>query len=195
MNGKKTETEKGKKTRSRIAKNAIKLINEQGYDQTKVQDICKATDIGVGTFYHYYRSKEDILVNYIREESKEIMDFYRSLKDYSSIEKLRQVLYFQLDYYYIKGKEIIKRIIEAELHNGSYQLTNYSIAEIIYDCVQAGREKGEFTQLFTVRELQDLVLFYWTGLLFHWLQSAERIENKEVFSQKIEEIVKFVSRR
>ncbi len=40
---------------------AERLFTERGYEDTAVSDIVRAINVGQGTFYHYFRSKEDIL--------------------------------------------------------------------------------------------------------------------------------------
>lgn len=40
---------------------AERLFMEKGYEDTAVSDIVREINVGQGTFYHYFRSKEDIL--------------------------------------------------------------------------------------------------------------------------------------
>lgn len=45
-------------TRLRLREVAYRLISEQGVDATSIQQITDAADIGFGTFYNYYATKE-----------------------------------------------------------------------------------------------------------------------------------------
>ncbi len=47
--------------RQELIEAAERLFTERGYDDTAVSDIVKEIKVGQGTFYHYFRSKEDIL--------------------------------------------------------------------------------------------------------------------------------------
>ena len=40
---------------------AERLFTERGYEDTAVSDIVREIKVGQGTFYHYFKSKEDIL--------------------------------------------------------------------------------------------------------------------------------------
>ena len=40
---------------------AESLFEKKGYDSTAVSDIVKKIKVGQGTFYHYFKSKEDVL--------------------------------------------------------------------------------------------------------------------------------------
>ena len=44
-----------------IVESAVKLFTQKGYQETTVADIMSEADLGIGTFYNYFQSKEDIL--------------------------------------------------------------------------------------------------------------------------------------
>lgn len=48
-------------TRLRISEAAMKLLKNTSYDSLKITDICKEANVSVGTFYHYFESK-DIMI-------------------------------------------------------------------------------------------------------------------------------------
>jgi AcrR family transcriptional regulator len=48
-------------TRERIFRAALKLFSEQGFFETRVEDITEAADVGKGTFFNYFPSKEHLL--------------------------------------------------------------------------------------------------------------------------------------
>ena len=49
-------------TRKRLLSTAIRLMKEQGFDALTVEAIAVAADVGKGTIYNYFRTKEDIVV-------------------------------------------------------------------------------------------------------------------------------------
>jgi AcrR family transcriptional regulator len=48
-------------TRERIFRAALKLFAERGYLDTTIEDITEAADVGKGTFFNYFPSKEHVL--------------------------------------------------------------------------------------------------------------------------------------
>jgi len=48
-------------TRERIFRSALQLFAEHGFMKTTVEDITETADVGKGTFFNYFRNKEDVL--------------------------------------------------------------------------------------------------------------------------------------
>lgn len=49
-------------TRIRITQAAMELFKTATIESVKIQDICNAASVSTGTFYHYFSSKEQIIV-------------------------------------------------------------------------------------------------------------------------------------
>src|ERR1700740_3651427 len=48
--------------RERLFRAALKLFSEKGFAETTVEDITNAADVGKGTFFNYFPSKDHILL-------------------------------------------------------------------------------------------------------------------------------------
>ena len=53
-------TRKGEETKDRILATATELIHRQGYKETGLADILAASGVPKGSFYFYFKSKEDL---------------------------------------------------------------------------------------------------------------------------------------
>lgn len=54
-------------TRQAIFQAAMRMFSERGFDAPTIDEIAVAADIGKGTFYNYFASKEEILVAFMVE--------------------------------------------------------------------------------------------------------------------------------
>lgn len=54
-------TLKSMATKERIRHVALNLMRTYSIDEISVQDICSKAHVGIGTFYHYYKTKDDIV--------------------------------------------------------------------------------------------------------------------------------------
>jgi AcrR family transcriptional regulator len=50
------------KTRAAIREHALRLIGEQGYDATTVEQIAEAAEVSPSTFFRYFPTKEDVVL-------------------------------------------------------------------------------------------------------------------------------------
>ncbi len=50
------------KTRESIQREAMRLIQKQGYDKTTIEQIAAAVDVSPSTFFNYFHSKEDVVL-------------------------------------------------------------------------------------------------------------------------------------
>ena len=53
---------KKQRTRTTIQAHALRLFRERGYDNTTVEMICEAAEVGPATFYRHFPSKPDVVL-------------------------------------------------------------------------------------------------------------------------------------
>ena len=56
-------------TKQQIIDAAIKLIKQDGADQLTVRNVVAASGLSIGTFYHHFHDKDDLLMYFVKEES------------------------------------------------------------------------------------------------------------------------------
>ena len=61
---KSTKTPKGEETRRRVHEAAMALFREKGLDATTMRDVAAAAGLSLGAAYHYFPSKESIVLAY-----------------------------------------------------------------------------------------------------------------------------------
>jgi len=187
-------TKKGSQTKDRIFHAALQLIQSKGYEQTTLVDICAEANIANGTFYHYFNSKQDILVSYVQQESLDLAAFYASLDKTSYADNLIRVIDYQADYFLLKGTEFVSTFytIMLQTKHRIYDYGNFSLLEIIYDCFAAGQKAGEFSSQYTARYLQELAV----GLLYYttsaWCIAEGDLSLKATLHQQYQDLTNLV---
>jgi len=71
--GKAIERKKQEK-RSRIKDAALELFKKKGFGETAIDEIVNSADVAKGTFYLYYKNKQELLEELVSEKSKEILE-------------------------------------------------------------------------------------------------------------------------
>jgi AcrR family transcriptional regulator len=82
---------KKQKTRWAIQEHALRLFAQQGYDATTVEQIAEAAEISPSTFFRYFKTKEDVV---IQDRYDEVMaELIRTAPpDLSPLEVIRHAL-------------------------------------------------------------------------------------------------------
>lgn len=66
-------------TRERIMEAALELFARYGFKKTTVDDIARESGVGKGTVYLYFSSKEEIALEVMRDQNRQIHDKLRAL--------------------------------------------------------------------------------------------------------------------
>ncbi len=66
-------------SRARIIEAGIRLFSERNIDAVTVDEIAAAADVGKGTIYNYFRTKEDIVVAFMAGVEREVQAKLRDL--------------------------------------------------------------------------------------------------------------------
>ena len=187
------KTPKGAKTKQRILEASISLIKQKGFNQVTLQDMCKASKVAPGTFYHYFTSHTDILIEILRVEGKELVAYYESIKSIASpLQKLQLILSYQLEYFEKKGKEVVSQLYQLELSTpASSTDQTFSIEEILpvrniieelyAEAQQSGELPTTIESAYASAVCVSLLLYY----SMQWLRSPDTRPLAEYVSEPL----------
>ena len=71
--------------KNEIIDTASHIFAQKGYDKTSVNDILNAIGIAKGTFYHYFKSKEEVLDAVIAKATELIVERVEAVADNSGL--------------------------------------------------------------------------------------------------------------
>jgi AcrR family transcriptional regulator len=88
-----------RETRKRILESALSLFREKGFDQVSIDEITSAAGVSKGSFYTYFQTKSDIII----EEFRLIDDYYQKkesaiMHSPDAASRLIAFTKYQLDY-------------------------------------------------------------------------------------------------
>lgn len=99
MSDRRTLSDKGERTRQHVLTTALGLFRKRGFEATTMRDIAEAAGLSLGAAYHYFRSKQDVVMAHYRDMQRESEDRVRSsMSGASSMqERLAAVMHTRLD--------------------------------------------------------------------------------------------------
>jgi len=182
-----------KATRKKIYNTAMELIAEKGYENITVEEICKNAGVAKGSFYYYFKSKND----FIAETYKTIDEDYETLvssdfKDITTCEKILKTVLFQAGVAVEKGLAQTIAIYQSQLVTG----TEYFISEDRYffktmsKFISEGQKNGEITSQIKTEEIVRTILSIARGQVYDWCLHEGRYDIMEIMKTRFELIIK-----
>ena len=68
-------------TRSKLIRAGREVIGEKGVDAATIHEITETADVGRGSFYNFFETKEDLVAAVIAESIDELVRFERSIEE------------------------------------------------------------------------------------------------------------------
>lgn len=153
------------------------LFSSGGFKDTNVSDITKMAGIGVGTFYNYYSSKEQLFLEIFMKENEKLKKSFESVElDSDPVKAVLQIL--SLNYEGLNSNPILKEWNNRELfgkleklfseQNGAKsisELMNSSTMELIKTWKAEGKIRNDLDD--------DIILAIFTAIPYVDLHREE----------------------
>jgi len=179
------------KTRAEIYNIAVALMEKQGFANTTIQEISKRAGVSIGTFYHYFRSKEDIFLDLFKKadeyfETTVAAKISQASDSGGSAEELI-VLYFR---YYAKYN--FKRGIAniSQLYNTKNKLfarKGRYMQTLLSELIARGQASQELSSEMTPDEATEYLFIASRGVIYDWCihEASYNLEQKMESYMKI----------
>ena len=176
------------RTKKKLYQSATKLIEKYGYDNVTIEDICNKSGVSVGAFYHYYKSKTDIIVEFFRKIDDYYIETVTPELTGKASEDIETFFRYYAKFHVDQGIDHTNRILRIEgdffLDKSRYMYTK--LRELITDA----QAEGSFDKDFDPDQIVDYLIVLARGLLFDWALS----HGEHDLGGKMETFIKFAKR-
>lgn len=87
---------KSRETKERIFRAAKHILQKKGYEELSIKNICEEAGVSNGSFYHHFKTKDDLLSYYIEDQPRVNPDYLAVPK--SAREVKRAIIEVYLNY-------------------------------------------------------------------------------------------------
>jgi TetR/AcrR family transcriptional regulator, cholesterol catabolism regulator len=136
--------------RKEIFAASVHLFLEKGFNETSMREIAAAAGIGKSTLYDYYKSKDEILVSYYKNELKIITAKAEKIynQEINNAEKLTRIMEMHLEYLLENKKHFWKLSLEAQRLSlegqQEIQVKRHFYQDLLQKIVEEGIRQDEF---------------------------------------------------
>lgn len=157
------------KRRAEIIETVLPLLESTPFDELGVTEICRYADISVGTFYHYFAKKTDLIVGLLGLiDAYFINEVFPKMTAKNEAENLRIFAHHWALYVAEHGLERSRLISSAEPSdyyvNGERRETGVRLEELF----GRGQERGQLRCTESPKRLAELFLLVLRGVCVDW---------------------------
>ena len=93
--------------KQKIIDTTIGLVRKHGADAVTVRSVCEAANLSIGTFYHYFANKDDLLMYFVREASFDSFELTTPLADIAG--RVAELYMLLIERYQSLGVDFMKQ--------------------------------------------------------------------------------------
>ena len=209
LGGRCLERKKGKKNqkRKKILDKAWELFRKNGYEETKVEDITRELGVSKGSFYTYFKTKDEVLyeiLERIKKENEERISKINVNQEPSKI--LEDYVISKMNYIVkllnnMKISSINRNLSNSKLENFFEELKKVSIEFIKKNIVEkfnkinGNKYNLEIISEFVYLAIEEFLYNEFVLKNFKNLESSDliNIENTDEFVNSLKEVIKFIN--
>ena len=196
-------SKKSDETRQRILDASIELFRENGFGGVSVEDITKKSGTSVGSFYHHFESKDELVLIFLQITREHDYEDYETtvmaseeFAKKNELERLKDFLFFSTNANRAIGEEFLRVAITCMLcAESDYLAYKYSLdterhfAVITKRLIQEGQEAGYIRTDMSVEEVFWLVDVFVNGLEERWFLSRGRQPSVQKVSDSLDDFL------
>lgn len=168
---------RSQQVKNQIFQAAMELMREYGYEYVTVANVCSRAGISVGSFYHHFGSKDELLAYYFDAGYEKYWEEYESKLTGDFIEDVVVVYSMYSEYCMDQGLQFIKNFYtpnNKSLYLGDFTKSGEKHLPIMkksYVILQEAQKRGEIKPGEDLKQLTEDLCMLEKGLIFEWALS------------------------
>lgn len=182
MEKKLTRKEQALNTKKNIYEAAITLVQEKGFENVSIEDITTRANTAKGTFYLYFRSKQDLIYHTIDMYDEISFRSYEKVKDLPTFEQqLVQYLCYANEEILLIGEKILNALIGLNLtQERKFVIAEgRTVLEVLGKIVEKGLETGELSIEHSAEYYMEMIIIFMQGLDYYWCNAENGFDYVE----------------
>lgn len=156
MNNKLTNKEK-------ILAEAHKRMEDGTFESITIRQICEAADASIGSFYHHFSSKDDLVLYTYTENADYLLNNIQQLNSKNEWDNLRMYVDYQIDETLRSSLSRTRFVYTYNINHGIDPHSKHR--EILRKLLTRAKEKGQMNNNITIDEFLDFFFVIIAGTM------------------------------
>ena len=162
-------TLQAEETKKKIFNTAMDLIKIQGFENITIQDIREQAGVSVGTFYHYYKTKEDVFFELYRNADEyfegEVFPVLFE-KERTAVERILMFFRRYAGFNVSNGLEYVTQLYNTK--NKFFISRDRYMLDLLYRIISEGQSSKELRSDIGAEEMMEDLFIVSRGIIFDW---------------------------
>ncbi len=181
-----------------IKEAALRLFSARGFHNTTITQIAEAADLGKGTIYWYWKSKEDLAFSLV---SDMLQDFLALIEDAGGgegsvverfttlVTRVAELYYRETDYLRLLWKFRVDRsYIFSEEYTEKVASYYVRMRKALENLIAEGMRRGELRKV-DARRMAFILLGIAEGLELEWLENEEELSMRDALVEVMDMVL------
>ena len=177
------------KRRTRIRDAAFELFERQGFEATTVDQIAALADVGKGTFFNYFPTKQNVLTDYYTRLSAEFINNAENIKT-GNAQKRFAKLFHSIETTLRREGQMVDVLYPEVFKQPKLIALDEDIEErlsVLYaGWLEADKDKKKLRDDFDTALAVRLIFDIWSATLRNWIEADKSFSLAEELNRKFE---------
>ena len=156
------------RTKNKVYNAAINLMQKQGIQQTTIEDICKKAKVSVGSFYNYFKSKDDVLLSIYESADQYFRDVVEcEIEGFSGKEKIVAFFLHYARYNFNTGLDFTKHLY-FNSENKLFLDRDRYMHVMLRNILEAAQGESSIDADLSVSDLGEFLFLVARGIVCDW---------------------------
>jgi TetR/AcrR family fatty acid metabolism transcriptional regulator len=168
----KEESQTGKKykksqlTKERVMRSSVAIMTRKGYENTTIRDICNEAKVSIGTFYSYFKTKNDIFfANYKTADEYFTNTVAQIIIGRKATDKIIDFFRYYARLNVNTGVEMCKILFNPD---NSWFVRHRPMQQVLENIIREGQDQAEIIDDMEAARIVDLLFILMRGCCYNW---------------------------
>lgn len=178
-------------TKDLIYKTAIEMMEQNSFQNLKVEEICKVAGVSVGSFYNCFKTKNEILDEVFKKLDDYILEIApQRLEQGSSIHRIMTFFEIYAEYNVSRGIEFTKQLYGVK--NNLFITKGRRLQAVLRNIIELGQDSDELSKDYTSEEIVEFLFVSVRGAVYNWCLHDGSYDLVEYISGFVKKLIKSI---